>query len=204
MFNLDSIVVEGVVFICFYVVVFVCLFICGSCLIGCYFNCYGIFSVNVGYLLEEEFMLVELFKVQGYFIGYFGKWYLGMFICDMFDVNWGGKLQFVDEYVLFWLYGFEICFFMEFKVFIWNFMCILEKVVGGVGSQGLGNYFGIFYWNEQGECVENNLKGDDSCVIMDWVIDFIIEVVDQEEFFFVVIWFYVLYMLVVVGLKYLV
>ncbi|WP_425422130.1 sulfatase family protein [Phaeodactylibacter xiamenensis] len=201
--NLDSIAAEGVALTRFYAAAPVCSPTRGSCLTGRHPNRYGIFSANVGHLPEEELTLAELLKAQGYLTGHFGKWHLGTLTRDTLDANRGGKPQFADEYAPPWLHGFETCFSTESKVPTWDPMRTPEKAAGGVGSQGLGNHFGTFYWNEQGERVENNLKGDDSRVIMDRAIDFITEAADQEEPFFAVIWFHAPHTPVVAGPKYL-
>lgn len=201
--NLDSMAAEGVVLTRFYAAAPVCSPTRGSCLTGRHPNRYGIFSANVGHLPEEELTLAELLKAQGYRTGHFGKWHLGTLTRDTLDANRGGKPQFANEYAPPWLHGFETCFSTESKVPTWNPMHTPEKAAGGVGRQGLGNHFGTFYWNEQGERVQDNLEGDDSRVIMDRAIDFIKATADQEQPFFAVIWFHAPHTPVVAGPKHL-
>ncbi len=201
--NLDSMAAEGVTLTRFYAAAPVCSPTLASCLTGRHPDRYGIFSANVGHLPAGELTLAELLKAQGYRTGHFGKWHLGTLTQDTLDANRSGKPKFADEYVPPWLHGFETHFSTESKVPTWDPMRTPEKAAGGVGSQGLGNHFGTFYWNELGKRVQDNLEGDDSRVIMDRAIDFINAAVDQEEPFFAVIWFHAPHTPVVAGLKHL-
>lgn len=57
----------------------------------------------------------------GYVIGYFGKWYLGILIWMINDVNWGCFWDSMN-YVVLSLNGYDIYFCFEFKIFIWDLM----------------------------------------------------------------------------------
>ena len=62
--------------------------------------------------------------------------------------------------------------------------------IGWQGNTDPTKEFGTYYWNEKGDIVTENLNGDDSRIIMDRAIPFIKESVEQNQPFFVVIWFH--------------
>jgi len=201
--NLDSMAANGVVFERFYAAAPVCSPTRGSCLTGRNPNRYGIFSANVGSLPKEEITLAELLKERGYATGHFGKWHLGTLTKDTLDANRGGKPKFIEEFSPPSYHGFDENFSTESKVPTWNPMHTPEKEAGGVGKQGLGNFFGTAYWGEQGNRITENLEGDDSRVIMDRVIPFIQKSVETQQPFFTVIWFHTPHTPVVAGKNYL-
>lgn len=66
-----------------------------------------------------------LFGVVGYCMGYFGKWYFGMLIIEVVELNCGGFCG-REYFVLFWESGFDEIFLMEVKVLIWDlFICFV-------------------------------------------------------------------------------
>jgi arylsulfatase A-like enzyme len=201
--TLDDMAQNGVVFERFYAAAPVCSPTRGSVITGRNPFRYGIFYANVGSLPKEEITIAELLKDEGYNTGHFGKWHLGTLTTEVLDANRGGKPKFDDEYSPPWQHGFDVCFSTESKVPTWDPMLTPEKEAGGVGDQGLGNYFGTAYWNEKGEKVISNLEGDDSKVIMDRAIPFIENAVKSNTPFFTVIWFHTPHTPVVAGQKYL-
>jgi arylsulfatase A-like enzyme len=50
--------------------------------------------------------------------------------------------------------------------------------------------YGTYYWTGPGQMEEQNLRGDDSRVIMDRAIPFIKRAVRKEKFFFATLWFH--------------
>lgn len=199
---LDEMAEKGVTFERFYAAAPVCSPTRGSCLTGRNPNRYGIFSANIGSLPQEEITLAELLQAQGYRTGHFGKWHLGTLTKDSLDANRGGKPQFAKHYAPPWQHGFEVCFATESKVPTWDPMQTPEKAAGGVGNQGLGNYFGTAYWNEKGEKVKDNLDGDDSRIIVDRLIPFLEDAHSNEEPFFAVVWFHTPHTPVITGEEY--
>lgn len=197
--NLDSMATNGVMFKRFYAAAPVCSPTRGSCLTGRNPNRYGIFSANVGSLPQEEITLAEILKEQGYTTGHFGKWHLGTLTKDTLDANRGGKPNSVAHFSPPTLHGFDENFSTESKVPTWNPMQTPVKEAGGVGKQGLGNYFGTAYWDKNGKRVTDNLEGDDSRIIMDRVIPFIENAVENDKPFFTVIWFHTPHTPVVAG-----
>ena len=62
--------------------------------------------------------------------------------------------------------------------------------------------YGTAYWNEQGTRVTENLRGDNSRVIMDRAIPFIQSAAKKEQPFFAIVWFHAPHLPVVAGPKY--
>ena len=62
--------------------------------------------------------------------------------------------------------------------------------------------YGTAYWNEKGARVTENLRGDDSRVIMDRAIPFIRAAVKKEQPFFTIVWFHAPHLPVVAGPEY--
>ena len=70
------------------------------------------------------------------------------------------------------------------------------------GSLIEGEPFGTYYWSESGMRVIENLKGDDSRIIMDRVIPFIEKAVSDRLPFLSIIWFHAPHLPVLTGEKY--
>jgi len=189
--NLDAMARAGMRFTRFYSAAPVCSPTRGSCLTGRHPYRYGVFFANVGHMLEEEITLAEALKMQGYITGHFGKWHLGTLTTTEKDSNRGGPRG-AKHYSPPTDNGFDVCFSTEAKVPTWNPMKEPET----------NQPYGTSYWREDGTKATNNLDGDDSRVIMDRVIPFIRNAVDEGKPFLAVVWFHAPHGPVVAGPKY--
>jgi arylsulfatase A-like enzyme len=137
-------------------------------------------------LKKEEIALAEVLKETGYTTGHFGKWHLGALSNTVTDGRRGGEgTQF---YATPWDNGYDECFVTEIGVPTWNPM----------ENQGIKTK----YWTGPGKIETENLKGDDSRVIMDRVIPFIQKANKSQKPFFTVIWFHTPHAPVVAGPRY--
>ncbi len=207
---LDKIAENGVVFNRFYSSSPVCSPTRASCLTGRHPYRTGIFFANVGILRQEEITIAEVLKKEGYRTGHFGKWHLGTFSKTEKDANRGGKKH-PELFNPPTLHGFDEYFSTESKVPTWDPMIVPEKFNKPEnrhfgwryddGSRAFKNY-GTAYW-KTGEVKETeNLKGDDSRVIMDRALDFMTKSAKKDEPFFTVIWFHAPHLPCVAGPKY--
>ncbi|BDD07385.1 sulfatase-like hydrolase/transferase [Aureibacter tunicatorum] len=202
--SLDQMAEEGILFNRFYASSPVSSPTRASCLTGRHPYRYGIYYANRGYLKKEEYTLAELLKDNGYRTGHFGKWHLGTLTKSIRDANRGGKEGNDYLYSPPWENGYDDCFVTESKVPTWDPMknpdpSALESKKG----KAIGEFYGTHYWDIEGNIVKDNLEGDDSRVIMDRVIPFIDQSVDERQPFFSVIWFHASHTPVLTGGKYL-
>ena len=176
---LDEMARTGVRFDRFYSGAPVCSPTRGSCLTGRHPYRYGIFFANVGCLPKEEVTLAEVLGSMGYATGHFGKWHLGTLTKTVKDSNRGGPKG-VKHYSPPWDNGFDTCFATEAKVPTYNPM----------KQPGTDKPYGTYYWSGPEKRVTDNLDGDDSRVIMDRVVPFLRQAVDDDKPFFAVVWFH--------------
>ncbi|WP_430931159.1 sulfatase-like hydrolase/transferase [Saccharicrinis sp. 156] len=187
--GLDKLASSGVVLDRFYSAAPVCSPTRGSCLTGRHPFRYGIYFANVGFMKKEEITLAEVLKKEGYTTGHFGKWHLGAISNTILDGRRGGaETKYLSTP---WDNGFDECFSTEQAVPTWNPM----------ENQSLKNP--TRYWTAPGVYETENLKGDDSRVIMDRALPFMQKAVADEKPFFTVIWFHTPHSPVVAGPKYL-
>ena len=198
--NLDKLAGGGIKFNRFYAAAPVCSPTRGSCLTGRHPYRYGIYGANVGKIRDKEITLAEAVKTIGYRTGHFGKWHLGTLTNDEVDANRGGKDP--DVYAPPWEHGFDICFSTESKVPTYDPMLTPGPDAGDIGNREPGTHFGTFYWTGPGQKVTDNLKGDDSKIIIDRVIPFIYICTENNNPFLSVIWFHTPHLPVIAGKKY--
>ena len=187
--TMDDLARTAVRFERFYAAAPVCSPTRGSCLTGRHPFRYGITGANTGHMRAREHTLAELLKGRGYATGHFGKWHLGTLTKTERDSNRGGPNG-AEHYAPPWEHGFDRCFSTEAKVPTYDPMITPPKWSGGVGKKELGSPYGTAYWDESGKRVTENLRGDDSRVIMDRAIPFIEAAVKDESPFFAVVWFH--------------
>ena len=172
--HMDALAHDGLIFTNFYAGGPVCSPTRGTVLTGRHYSRYGIFSANVGHLPKEEITLQQLLKEQGYTTGHFGKWHLGTLNKEISAK--GEKRRPAENYAPPWEHNYDESFVTESAVSTYN---------PSVGKR----YYNNPYYHNQVVATEN-LKGDDSKVIMDRVIPFIVKAVENKQPFLSVIWFH--------------
>ncbi|MFP6901307.1 MAG: sulfatase-like hydrolase/transferase, partial [Opitutales bacterium] len=105
-----------------------------------------------------------------------------------------------------WKNGFQRCFSTEAKTPTYDPMWKPKTKASGRGWDYIENLedaipYGTHYWNEKGDMVKDNLRGDDSRVIMDRAIPFIEEAAKAKKPFFTIVWFHTPHLPVVAGPK---
>lgn len=158
----------------------------------------GVPTANQGFLRPEEIALPEILKKQGYATGHFGKWHLGTLTHTEKDAN-RGKPGNTKEFNPPKLHGYDDAFVTESKVPTYDPMIYPSKFDQGESKHLGWEYvkegqeskpYGTFYWDIEGNKVTDNLKGDDSRVIMDRVLPFIDQSIADEKPFLSVVWFH--------------
>lgn len=197
--NLDKMASNGLVFNRFYAAAPVCSPTRGSVLTGRHPYRYGINYANMGHIKEKEVVLPEILKEYGYTTGHFGKWHLGTMDKVVINSNRGGYAENIRHYAPPWENGYDFCFATESKVPTWDPMINPESDLNDANNQKAGDSYGSYYWTGPGKIATENLEGDDSRVIMDRVIPFINNAVNQEKPFFSTIWFHTPHAPIVAG-----
>ncbi len=201
--HLDAMAKNSLRFTRFYAAAPVCSPTRGSCLTGRHPYRYGIYFANTGHMKTEELTLAELLKKHGYATGHFGKWHLGTLTKTETEANRGGPRG-IKNFSPPQVNGFDVCFSTESKVPTWDPMLRPKNNKSKTWwdpAKDNGPY-GTAYWNEKGARVTENLRGDDSRVIMDRAIPFIRAAVKQEQPFFTIVWFHAPHLPVVAGPEY--
>jgi len=176
--NLDKLASEGMVLNHFYSIGPVCSPTRASLLTGRHYYRMGVWTANAGHLPAEEFTIARLLKGTGYTTGHFGKWHLGTLSKES-----SSKGQARNPEVHFappWFRDYDESFVTESAVCTWN---------PGIGPRAKNN---PYYHNgiPVTDPVKDNVMGDDSRVIMDRVIPFIREAVNNDNPFVAVVWFH--------------
>ena len=201
--HLDAMAKNSLRFERFYAAAPVCSPTRGSCITGRHPFRYGIYFANTGHMKTEELTLAELLQKHDYATGHFGKWHLGTLTKTEMDANRGGPRG-AKNFSPPQANGFDVCFSTESKVPTWDPM--LRPVNNNSRkwwdpAKENGPY-GTAYWNEKGARVTENLRGDDSRVIMDRAIPFIRAAAKKEQPFFTIVWFHAPHLPVVAWPKY--
>jgi len=201
--HLDAMAKNSLRFERFYAAAPVCSPTRGSCITGRHPYRYGVYFANTGHMKTEELTLAELLKKHGYATGHFGKWHLGTLTKTETEANRGGPRG-VKNFSPPQVNGFDVCFSTESKVPTWDPMLRPKNNKSKTWwdpAKDNGPY-GTAYWNEKGARVTENLRGDDSRVIMDRAIPFIRAAVKKEQPFFTIVWFHAPHLPVVAGPEY--
>lgn len=202
--NLDAMAAAGLRCTRFYAAAPVCSPTRGSCLTGRHPFRYGVTYANAGHLRAGEVTLAELLRGRGYATGHFGKWHLGTLTTTVLEANRGGPRG-AKHFSPPWRNGFARCFSTESKVPTWDPM-LKPRGARRTWWEPLSDSaetlpYGTHYWAD-GRVVEDDLRGDDSRLIMDRALPFIRDAVKRERPFFAVIWFHAPHLPVVAGPKY--
>jgi arylsulfatase A-like enzyme len=200
--NLDAMASSGLRFNRFYAGAPSCSPTRGSCMTGRHPYRYGIWSANAGHMPPEEITLAELLKERGYTTAHFGKWHLGTLTKTVVESNRGGPRG-ADHYSPPWVNGFDYCFSTEAKVPTFDPMLKPSPDAGRLGWNPVPDPAEAFpynthYWTN-GRKITDNLRGDDSRVIMDRVIPFIRKAHKADNPFFAVVWFHTPHLPTVAG-----
>ena len=198
--HLDEVASEGIRLERFYSASAVCSPTRASVLTGRNPIRVGVPTANSGRLRHEEITLAELLQEAGYATGHFGKWHLGTLTASMRDSNRGRQgdsthLSLPTDH------GFDTYFSTEAKVPTFDPMLkpveydTLQGESLRYGWAALENDsrsldYGTHYWTNEEGPVTKNLLGDNSKVIMDRVLPFMSEAMEQSRPFFTVIWFH--------------
>lgn len=203
--HLDKMAKDGLRFTRFYSGAPVCSPTRGSCLTGRHPYRYGIPFANTGHMKKQELTLAEILKGQGYVTGHFGKWHLGTLTTKIKDAN-RGRPGNTKSFSPPWQNGFDVSFSTESKVPTWDPMISPVKRRGTYWNatelEGETRAYGTHYWTGPEEMAKDNLKGDDSRVIVDRAVPFIEKAAADKKPFFVVVWFHTPHLPVVAGKKY--
>lgn len=153
----------------------------------------GVFAPNVGILRPEEKTLPKLLKEKGYTTGHFGKWHLGTLTYKEVDANRGrpeNKHLFNPPSE----HGYDDAFVTESKV------PTFDPMSAPVSNNGrfwdyLPEYeerktYGTYYWDINGNKVTEELRGDDSRIVIDRTLPFIDRSLKQGKPFLATIWFH--------------
>ncbi len=202
--NLDALSKTGLRFDRFYAPT-VCSPTRGSCMTGRHPYRYGIFSANVGHLPHDERTIAEALKTRGYVTGHFGKWHLGTLTTTELDSNRGGPRG-AAHYSPPWDHGFDWTFSTEARVPTWDPMLRpegkLPQFWDALSDPAQGQAFGTAYWSGGHRVSAEELRGDDSKLIMDRALQFIGDAVRAKKPFLAVIWFHAPHLPVVAGPEY--
>lgn len=189
--HLDSMASSGVRFNRFYAAAPLCSPTRGSCLTGRLPFRYGIFAAHTSGLRVGEITIAEILKEQGYATGFFGKWHIGWVKPD--EVSTRGHYSPPSHH------GFDEVFATTSAVPTWD-PCVTPKGWNSWGGKEGGPWKGGFPYMHNGKEATENLKGDDSRVIMDRVIPFI--ETNRDGHFFATVWFHTPHEPVVAGERY--
>ena len=191
--QIDAMAEAGLRFTRFYAAAPVCSPTRGSCLTGRHPYRYGVYSANTGHLPREEVTIPEFLKRSGYMTGHFGKWHLGTLTTTVRDSNRGGpksKSHFSPPR----FHGFDDSFVTEAKVPTFDPLLKPSNATrfgwDALSDSQVAESFGTRYWDHSGREVKENLRGDDSRIIMDCAEQFIQDAAAREQPFFAGIWFH--------------
>ena len=196
---LDSLASNGIVFDRFYSASAVCSPTRASLITGRNPLRIEIPYANSGHMKDEEITIPELLSKEGYATGHFGKWHLGTFTKNELDANRGGRENFIEDYSIPTEHGYDALFCTESKVPTFDPMVYPSAYGSGesmrYGWKAIANYdsthsYGTAYWKGANQKETNNLRGDDSRIIMDRVIPFIENALEEQRPFFTTIWFH--------------
>ncbi len=201
--HLDSLARAGLRFNRFYAGSAVCSPTRGSVQTGRHPYRYGIPDANSGHMKADENTLAELLKRRGYRTGHFGKRHLGTLTKTVVDANRGGPRG-IKNYAPPQDHGFDTCFSTESKVPTYDPMRMPKNATGlkwwdPLRATDEAVPCNTRYWDTRGEAVDDNLRGDDSRIIMDRVVAFIEEAAREGKPFLAVVWFHAPHLPVVAG-----
>ena len=198
--SLDALASKGVIFNRFYSASAVCSPTRASCITGRNPFRMEIPTANAGRMKEGEITLAEVLKTASYETAHFGKWHLGSLTTKEKDAN-RGKPGRTDVYTIPSSHGYDAFFCTESKVPTFDPL-VKPLTYDSANGEGLrfgwkaiepnrpSEAYGTSYWIGKEKKEEMNMEGDDSKLIMDRVIPFIENAVDENNPFFSTVWFH--------------
>ena len=195
--NLDKLASSGIIFDRFYSASAVCSPTRASVITGRNPLRINIPTANSGHMREEEITLPEILKERGYSTGHFGKWHLGTLTELTLDANRGGREKFQNDYSIPTMHGYDEYFCTESKVPTFDPMVYPTSFDDEEGMRygwraikenDSAKVYGTSYWQGTEQKSIDNIKGDDSKVIMDRVLPFIENSISSNKPFFTTIW----------------
>lgn len=196
---IDSLASNGIIFDRFYSASAVCSPTRASLITGRNPLRINIPGANSGHMIDDEITIPEILKKEGYNTGHFGKWHLGTLSKYILDSNRGGREKFINEYSIPTEHGYDIYFSTEAKVPTFDPMIYPASFITGeskhYGWRAVKNYdsansYGTAYWKGVNQQDTINVRGDDSRIIIDRVIPFIKNSIEEDRPFFTTIWFH--------------
>lgn len=196
---LDSLATQGVILDRFYSASAVCSPTRASVLTGRNPLRMHIPYANIGHMKEQETTLPELLKNEGYSTGHFGKWHLGTLTRSVPDANRGGQEKFRSDYSIPSQHGYDTFFCTESKVPTFDPMVYPLTFDAGeskrygwraINHPDSTQAYGTAYWTGENQREIQNLKGDDSRMILDRALPFIENALEENRPFFSTIWFH--------------
>ena len=197
--NIDLLASFGIIFDRFYSASAVCSPTRASLITGRNPLRINIPYANEGHMKDEEITIPEILKKEGYITGHYGKWHLGTLTKSFRDANRGGRPEYDKEYTIPTEHGYDHFFCTESKVPTYDPMVYPANFSDGeskrfgwraVKNDDSTKAYGTAYWVGGNQKEVKNLKGDDSRVIMDRVIPFIENSLEEDKPFFSTIWFH--------------
>jgi arylsulfatase A-like enzyme len=190
--SIDQLAAEGVVLDRFYTSASICSPSRAAALTGRHHYRTGVLAAHTAGLRIGEVTIAEVLQEHGYATGFFGKWHLGWVRPDATSDR--------GYYSPPWHHGFDVAFATKSAVPTWDPNLTPFNIFGHKKGD---KWHSVSPYLLNGEPVTDNLEGDDSRVIMDRVIPFIRENVQQGEPFAAVVWFHTPHDPVVAGPEYL-
>lgn len=208
--NLDSMAAEGVRLDRFYAAAPVCSPTRGSCLTGRHPFRYGIEWAGENGLPAGEITLAETLSKAGYATGHFGKWHIGQMSKTIKQTYFPGDKADPKHYSPPWENGYQTTFATAASVPTYNpyfhnspelgqpgYKFIMDQAVAHGDTSGLR--IRESYWTGPGQFVDENLAGENACILMDRAIDFIGKSAAVKKPFFTTIWFHTPHTPIVAG-----
>lgn len=189
--ELDKMAAEALVFDRFYAAAPICSPTRASVLTGRNAMRQGIFAPHTAGLRTGETTIAEVLKSDGYTTGIFGKWHLGWIMPDAEVSNQG-------FYSPPWHHGFDESFVTKSAMPTWN----PTVTPWDMWANKEGEMWTTSFYLENKIMVKDNLKGDDSRVIMDRVIPFVEKAAKQNTPFLTCVWLHTPHEPVVAGPEY--
>ncbi|MEN8772439.1 MAG: sulfatase-like hydrolase/transferase [Akkermansiaceae bacterium] len=190
--HLDAMAANGVKFNRFYAASPLCSPTRGSCLTGRNPFRFGILAAHTAGMRQGEITIAEMLESKDYQTGFFGKWHIGWLEPDLKSSR--GHYSPPSHH------GFQSYFATTSAVPTWNPTVTPESWTSWGNKPGEPWKGGTPYL-ENGNPVSDNMKGDDSRIIMDRVIPFIEK--NKAQNFFATVWFHAPHEPVVAGPKHL-